>query len=251
LSPKFRLFGGPNGSGKTFLFDRLRKSGTIHTELYINADKILRDINLRGNFNFNAYHIKCSESEFKNHVLNSGLFARFEGDSLLNQIHIIGGILKFDFDRKMVNAYHASFISSYLVNKLFETGQSFCFETVMSHESKLALFHVAKSFKYKTYLYFVFTDNPELNIARVKLRAAAGLHDVDANKVKERYERTFELLPEALKTADEAYIIDNSFEPTVIIEKHGKTVSKILEGPLTEKVRKAVGHLITISDNAF
>ena len=151
----------------------------------------------------------------------------------------------------MVNAYHASFISSYLANKLFETGQSFCFETVMSHESKLDLFHLAKSFKYKTYLYFVFTDNPELNIARVKLRAAAGLHDVDANKVKERYERTFELLPEALKTADEAYIIDNSFEPTVIIEKHGKTVRKILEGPLTEKVRKAVGHLITTSDNAF
>ena len=245
LPPKFRLFGGPNGSGKTFLFDRLRRAGTIHTELYINADKILRDLNKRGNFNFNAYHVKCSETEFKNHILQSGLYEHFQNDNLLNKLHLEGGVLKFDLDRKLLNAYNASLIASYLVVKLFETGQSFCFETVMSHESKLELFDIAKAHKYKTYLYFVFTDNPELNIVRVKLRAAGGLHDVDPEKVRERYERTFRLLPQALKKTDEDYIIDNSSEPTVIIEKHGKDISKVSVSPLTPRMRELIGGLIS------
>ncbi|HKO81524.1 MAG TPA: hypothetical protein VJU78_14065, partial [Chitinophagaceae bacterium] len=71
--------------------------------------------------------------------------------------------------KKQINSYHASFIATYLVNKLLLTGQSFCFETVMSHISKVQLLAEAKQAGYKTYLYFVFTDNVELNIARVKL----------------------------------------------------------------------------------
>lgn len=226
------------------MFERLKESGIIHTELYINADRILRDLKKRGNFNFNAYHVKASESDFKEYVFQSGLFDRFDGSKLLDQLHLESGILKFDIDRKSLNAYHASFIASYLVVKLFQTNQSFCFETVMSHESKLELFRIAKSYNYKTYLYFVFTDNPALNIARVKLRAAAGLHDVDPEKILERYKRTFELLPIAIKEADEAFIINNSSEPIIIIEKHGKTIFKVSDLPLTDKLKELIGGLI-------
>ncbi len=38
--PKFRLFGGPNGSGKTHVFANFKEKGIIHTELHVNADKI-------------------------------------------------------------------------------------------------------------------------------------------------------------------------------------------------------------------
>ncbi len=72
---------------------------------------------------------------------------------------------------------------------------------------------------YKTYLYFVFTDNVELNIARVKLRVQQGQHDVDESLIKSRYPRTFKLLPKALALADEAFVIDNSDQPEIIAEK--------------------------------
>ncbi|MEI9955857.1 MAG: hypothetical protein WDM90_05995 [Ferruginibacter sp.] len=83
----------------------------------------------------------------------------------------------------------------------------------------------AKKAAYKTYLYFVFTDNVELNIARVKLRVKQGQHNVDSSLIKSRYPRTFELLPKALALTDEAFVIDNSNQPEIIAEKHqGKLV---------------------------
>ena len=213
------MFGGPNGSGKTFLFEQLRKAGTIHTEIYVNADRILRDLEKRGNFNFNAYHIRSSEAEFKHSIINSGLYAKVQESDFLKRLSVQKGILKFDGVKTDLNAYHASFIASYLAAKLFETGQSFCFETVMSHESKITYLDLAKQAKYKSYLYFVYTDNPELNVARVKLRAAGGLHDVETGKIRERYKRTFRLLPLAIEKADEGYIIDNSEKPIIVLEK--------------------------------
>jgi predicted ABC-type ATPase len=232
VPPKFRLFGGPNGSGKTFLFEQLKRSGTIHTEIYVNADRILNDLNKRGNFNFNAYRIKSSEVEFKKHVFDSGLYDKAKASDIINKISLKKGVLEFDIDKPGINAYHASFIASYLAEKLFETGQSFCFETVMSHISKVAFMDMAKAHKYKSYLYFVYTDDPELNVARVKLRAAGGAHDVGSNKIRERYKRTFELLPLVLEKADEAYVINNSEKPNILITKKNGVFTRSSTDPV-------------------
>lgn len=220
VQPRFRLFAGPNGSGKTFFFKHLRENGVIHTEIYASADKIEADLKKKPTFNFNAYRVKVSDTEFKEHILNDGLFAsKINDQSFLDSIQIEGGILSIKVPKKKINSYHASFIATYLVHKLLLTGQSFCFETVMSHESKVRLLAVAKKTGYKTYLYFVFTDNVELNIARVKLRVKQGQHDVDESLIKSRYPRTFKLLPKALALADEAFLIDNSSEPEIVAEK--------------------------------
>lgn len=40
MQSRFRLFAGPNGSGKTQLFTVLREQSYINTELFINADTI-------------------------------------------------------------------------------------------------------------------------------------------------------------------------------------------------------------------
>ena len=221
LQPRFRLFAGPNGSGKTFFFKHLKSSGLITTEIYVSADKIEAEIKKNPIFNFNAYRVKVSDAEFKQHILTDGLFAgKINDPSFLQTIQIEAGVLKIKLARKKINSYHASFIATYLVNKLLLTGQSFCFETVMSHISKVQLLSQAKTTGYKTYLYFVFTDNVELNIARVKLRVRQGQHDVDESLIKSRYPRTFKLLPKALALADEAFVIDNSDQPEIIAEKH-------------------------------
>jgi predicted ABC-type ATPase len=219
VNPKFRLFGGPNGSGKTFLFDYLKKEGVINTELYINADRYERELKTNLCFNFNAYRVKVSIEEFSEYLKSSTLYKKMKDQTFIKEITIRSGVLKFNLPGEKINSYHASLIASYLADKLFETQQSFCFETVMSHESKIELLKLAKSKGYKTYLYFVYTDDPELNVLRVKLRASMGLHDVNSEVVRSRYKRSFELLPKALKAVDRAYIINNSNKLNVVAEK--------------------------------
>lgn len=237
---KFRLFAGPNGSGKTFFFEHLRSNGVIHTEIYISADKIEVNLKKKAVFNFNAYRVKVSNEEFRNHVLSNGLYeTKIKDPRFIENFEIKEGILRIKISKRKINSYHASFIATYLAQKLFATGQSFCFETVMSHISKVFLLSEARINGYKTYLYFVFTDNVELNIARVKLRAKQGEHDVDAAVIRSRYPRTFQLLPRALKLADQAFVVDNSNIPEIVAEK-SRSKLKIMDGakPFIKKYLK-------------
>jgi predicted ABC-type ATPase len=52
--------------------------------------------------------------------------------------------------------------------------QTFTFETVLSHSSKLGFLQQAGQMGYKNYLYFVCTVDPTINIARVAQRVALG-----------------------------------------------------------------------------
>ena len=73
LKPKFRLFGGPNGSGKTHLFKKFKHRGYIHTEIYVNADKIEVELKRRRRFNFNAYRVKADVNFLSFSILRSEL----------------------------------------------------------------------------------------------------------------------------------------------------------------------------------
>ncbi len=75
IQARSRLFAGTNGSGKTTLFQNLKKDGIIHTEIYVNADKIEWEIKATKKFHFNAYRIRVTETEFKEHIISSGLYA--------------------------------------------------------------------------------------------------------------------------------------------------------------------------------
>jgi predicted ABC-type ATPase len=218
MLPKFRLFAGPNGSGKTSLFEYLRKNGFIHTELYINADRFERELKQNLHFNFNAYRVKVSQEEFINFIKASSLSEKIKDISFIDKITIKAGVLNLGLSNTEINSYHASFITSYLVEKLLDTQQSFCFETVMSHKSKVDLIDIAKAKGYKTYLYFVYTDDPELNVTRVKLRALMGLHNVNADVIRNRYKRSFELLPAAIKAVNQTYIINNSDKFAIVAD---------------------------------
>jgi predicted ABC-type ATPase len=108
------------------------------------------------------------------------------------------------------DAYVAASIVDFLRDKLLAAGQSFAFETVMSHRSKIDFFARARAERYRTYLYFIATDSPEVNVGRVKSRVTIGGHDVPDDKVFERYRRCLQLVRDALAHADRAFIFDNS-----------------------------------------
>lgn len=198
-------------------------------------------------FYFNAYRVRTAEEEFRSHILNSGLFKeKIKDKEFPIQFSARSGVLTI---RKnvQVNSYHASFVATYLAQKLFESGQSFVFETVMSHPSKLDFLRIAKSLGYKTYLYFIFTDDLNTNLARVQLRVLDGGHGVSPEHTLARAPRTFDLLSQAFAPADSAFVIDNSNEARLVLKKEnsilyrGAQFPTILQKQLNSIVRKFSG----------
>lgn len=59
-------------------------------------------------------------------------------------------------------------------------------------------------------MYFVATEDPEINVARVQHRVETGGHAVPHDKIVSRYARSLDLLSEAVTFANRAYIFDNS-----------------------------------------
>ncbi len=231
---RLRIFAGPNGSGKSTLFEGLKKSGEIHTDYYLSADRFEKTLREKGEFSFNAYGISVSDDEFKLHIINSSLLSKIGGSDILKFITIEGGILKLALKEDAVNSYIASFVTSFLAEKLIKLGKSFSFETVMSHRSKLDLIRTAKQEGYRTYLYFLATESYKLNIERVQLRVQQGGHDVDNTKVKERFFRSLELMKEAVGLCNRSYVIDNTYSFNLIyeIENGSKVLRKADKIPL-------------------
>jgi predicted ABC-type ATPase len=88
--------------------------------------------------------------------------------------------------------------------------QSFSFETVMSHPSKVDILVRARTAGFYVLMYFVGTDDPRINIDRVALRVAQGGHDVPTDRIVKRWHRTMGFLDQAIRASDEAFIFDNS-----------------------------------------
>ena len=109
-----------------------------------------------------------------------------------------------------VNSYIAAVLSDFLRKKILQEKLSFSFETVMSFPDKVALLQTAKELGYKTYLYFVATESPLINIARVAYRVKMGGHPVPDDKITKRYYKSLDLLINAIHLSDRAYIFDNS-----------------------------------------
>lgn len=107
-------------------------------------------------------------------------------------------------------AYQAAILAEEQRQNAISQKESFAFETVMSHPSKLKLLEQAKEAGYQVELVFVATSDPELNVNRVKQRAAEGGHDVPENKVRSRYHRSIELLPAAAEIATRTFVYDNT-----------------------------------------
>lgn len=114
-------------------------------------------------------------------------------------------------------AYQAATIAEEQRQNYIEQRESFAFETVMSHPSKLELMKQARISGYQVELVFVATDDPEINVTRVIQRVVEGGHDVPADKIRERYNRTIELLPAAVEIADRINIYDNSTAPQQVV----------------------------------
>lgn len=102
---------------------------------------------------------------------------------------------------------------------LLKAHKDFTFETVLSTDRNLELLRQAKAQGYEIHAVFVLTNDPGINIRRVKSRVKAGGHDVPVEKIISRYERSLRNLQQLVRIADHTRVIDNSGEePHLICE---------------------------------
>lgn len=208
-SHRIRIFAGPNGSGKTTLYNAL--SNNYNPGFFINADEIEKTLQTKGLIDLTELGLKSDLTALENFkklpeiqtLLQKAVVENYTIDVTISENFIVN-------KPKDTNSYEASFTAAFIRHLLLNNNKSFCYETVMSHSGKLNEIKLANKLGYKTYLYFICTDDFEKNIDRVKIRVSKGGHDVDEAKIESRYFKTLKNLADAIKLVHRAYLFDNS-----------------------------------------
>jgi predicted ABC-type ATPase len=230
--PRVRMFAGPNGSGKTTVKNSLQRPASWFG-LYINPDELEQTVRESGFLSLGPFDLATTTAEVQGYFASS---AFLQGQHLHEAARAIvcrdGGI---DFSGLTFNSYYASVLADFLRRKALDAGTSFTFETVMSSRDKVELLRTARQQGYRTYLYFIATEDPAINIQRVQNRVAEGGHDVPQEKIVARYHRSLALLPEAVRHTDRAYFFDTS-------EEHARYVAEITDGAQIELKGDEIPH---------
>jgi len=201
------MFAGPNGSGKSTL------KTLVPPELlgiYINPDEIAAAIVSMSGLKLGDFGIESNSAEVKEFLGRSSFLQSVGAGSSIALLTADGDSLHFPVDQNV--GYLASGISDYIRTSLLSQKRSFSFETVMSSMDKVAFMKQAQSFGYRTYLYYVATKDPQINVSRVAARVKKGGHPVPEDKVVSRYFRSLDLLAGAIIHSNRAYFFDNSEE---------------------------------------
>jgi predicted ABC-type ATPase len=216
------MFAGPNGSGKSILKSYLPKE---LLGVYLNPDEIELEVRSKGFLDLTAYGVTATADEILSFFKSSPFLTSAGLGEVFGQFNFGNG--RLDFPKEEANSYFASVMADFLRQKLLTSKISFTFETVMSHPSKVELLAQAQSEGYRTYLYFIATDDPEINISRVRNRVKLGGHAVPEDRIAPRYHRSLDLLVDAIRHTNRTYVFDNSQESR---DASGTWIAEITEG---------------------
>ncbi len=216
-----RVFAGPNGSGKTTVFRGLLESSKISLGIYVNADDIEKEFYVSNSLSLEQYQLSISLEQVQDFFRQSNFspVKRNELD-LWQKIQIAENKIILS---TTIDSYIAADIAEFIRQRLLAEGISFTYETVMSHPDKIKFLKAAKNSGYRVYLYFVSTEDPEININRVNIRVAQKGHDVLNNIIKDRYYKSLKNLKAAVKESSRAFIFDNS-------QNHINLIAEITDG---------------------
>ena len=97
-----------------------------------------------------------------------------------------------------------------LREKYLTERQGILFETVLSAEDKVSFIRRAKEAGYFIRLFFVGTDTPAINAARIANRVMNGGHDVPITKIISRFSKSISNCAVMATLVDRLYVYDNS-----------------------------------------
>ena len=185
------------GTRKTNAFYKLEQS--------LDVDGV--SVKKRGR-NFNDYNIVVDQGRIRDYFRGSNFspIKRNEPD-LYNKIFVENNNF---ITKARIDSYLSADLAEFMRQQLLTNGISFTFETVMSHEGKIDFLFQARQKGFRVYLYYVATEDPDININRVQLRVAQDGHHVTPDAIRNRYYKSLSNLKSAVKQTDRAYIFDNS-----------------------------------------
>lgn len=199
------MIAGPNGSGKSTI------SSVIPSKLIgilVNPDEIYSALHRERKLDFEQFAPGLSGELVSRFLLSHPLL---KGASVPDRLFSDEGQVLCD--PTVVDGYFVSALCDCCRRALRDARRSFTFETVMSNESKVTFLQSCRDSGYRSYLYYVATESPEINLARIRTRVELGGHDVPEVKVRERYTRSLALLRAAIYASDRAFLFDNSGKP--------------------------------------
>lgn len=205
---RMRVFAGPNGSGKTTIFKEILRNSKVNLGVYVNADEIELQLKEFNAVDFKQFQILVSDEQLKAFFRQSTFspVKRSEPD-LFNKLSVQNNVLAIS---TVVDSYLAADLAEFVRQRLVAQELSFTYETVLSFPDKIRFLEETRKSGYKVYLYFIATEDPDININRVNVRVAQNGHFVAPEVIRSRYYRSLNNLKNAVKQTNRAYIFDNT-----------------------------------------
>lgn len=122
-----------------------------------------------------------------------------------------------------------------LREKYLNEKKSFVFETVLSAKDKIDFLIKAKEAGFFIRIFFIGTNHPSINAARVANRVLEGGHDVPITKIVSRYTKSMLQARIAGILSDRFYVYDNSVE-----DADPKILFRLSDGKLVKKYEKDI-----------
>ncbi|RYG48610.1 hypothetical protein EON79_03950 [bacterium] len=166
------MFAGPNGSGKSTIKEVVPEPirGT-----YINPDDLAKALTSAAGQDFGDFELDFDLQEFQSFVAASEFLTSKGTPTLARMLHLRKNALFYPPGGDV--GYLASAISDFLRRKMLSERRWFSFETVMSSRDKVDLLREAQYQGYRTYLYYIATDDVRINLERVTARVIQNGHD--------------------------------------------------------------------------
>ena len=217
---RLRIFAGPNGSGKSTFIDRVRNNPPepgFKLGHYVNADEIEKMLFATRLLSFDNFGITVTQTQLRAYLRRSKFApVKLKNPELWKSFYCSANVLSLAKELE-INSYIAADLAEFIRRQLLKSGQTFSYETVMSDKKKIAFLSKARKAGYKVYLYYFATEDPRININRVKVRVALKGHKVKDDVIKKRYYKSLENMRAAVKLSDRAYLFDNSAEASVLV----------------------------------
>lgn len=116
--------------------------------------------------------------------------------------------------------------------------QSMLMESVFSAPDKLDFLYRAKEAGFFIRFFFIGTDSPEINAARVARRVLHGGHEVPIAKIISRYPKSIASASVALQVADRGYVYDNS-----TTDRNPRILFRVRDGNVVKEYADLKRHL--------
>lgn len=206
---RLRIMAGPNGSGKSTILKEVRQN--FYSGPFVNADEIEKLLSETNKLDLAVYQLAVPDvlfADFINEQAKSWSEKALKENSSVtisckeNHLIVEGS----------PSAYDAALAADFIRRQLLLKQETFTFETVLSHPSKIEFLKQSIELGFKNYLYFICTVDPVINIERIAQRVQLGGHAVPKEKIQNRYFQSLVLLSSVIPLCHRVFLFDNSSE---------------------------------------